>query len=351
MNMHSSLDPEKVTQKAGLRYVSDRQPGIRRQKAGRGFSYIDIDGQRIRDRAERERLKSLAIPPSWTEVWICPDPNGHLQATGRDAKGRKQYRYHPEWRKLRSLAKFDRLVPFGTALSVIREQTDAHLRMHGLPREKVLALVVHLLEDTLIRVGNQEYAKRNRSYGLTTLRDRHIDISGSTVQFEFTGKSGIQHQIELKDRRLANIIKRCSGLPGYTVFQYLDENGERQQIDSGEVNEYLQHITGEDFTSKEFRTWAGTVFAAQELKALGLESSETQAKKHVVQAVKATAKQLGNRPATCRKYYVHPGIIETYLDGSLLSLMEKAERHSDLRLDDHEQAVLAVLERVAVWES
>ncbi|MGF1512250.1 MAG: DNA topoisomerase IB [Elainellaceae cyanobacterium] len=336
-----------VARKLGLRYVSDSQPGIRRQKVGRGFSYFDVEGNRIKDRAERDRLKQLPIPPSWRDVWICPVENGHLLATGRDAKGRKQYRYHPEWRKMRNEIKFERLQTFGRLLSRIREQTDAHLRMHGLPRQKVLALVVKLLETTLIRIGNVEYARENDSYGLTTLRTKHVDIEGSQVEFEFTGKSGVDHHIELTDRRLARIIKRCYEIPGYTLFQYIDENGDRQNIDSGDVNDYLQALTGEDLTAKEFRTWGGTVLAALALGEQELEESETAAKQRVVAAIKSVAKQLGNRPATCRKYYVHPRIPEAYLSGDLAPLMQSAEQTIE-RLERYE---CAVLELIDSWRS
>ncbi|MEB3358757.1 MAG: DNA topoisomerase IB [Synechococcales bacterium] len=337
--------PSKVAQKLGLRYVSDQQPGIRRQKVGRGFSYFDVDGKRIQDKAERDRLKHLPIPPSWSDVWICPYENGHLQATGRDARGRKQYRYHPEWRQLRNQEKFERLLTFGRLLSSIREQTDAHLRMHGLPRQKVLALVVKLLEKTLIRVGNVEYARENDSYGLTTLRTRHVDIAGSQVEFEFTGKSGVEHHIELADRRLARVIQRCYEIPGYTLFQYIDEDGQRQQVDSGDVNEYLRELTGEDLTAKEFRTWGGTVLMALELGNAEPEVSKTAAKQQITAAIKVVAEQLGNRPATCRKYYVHPRIPEAYLEGDLVPLMASARQ----TIDHLERYECAVLDLIASW--
>ncbi len=304
--------------------MTDQRPGITRKKVGRGFSYLDVNGERIRDRAQRDRFKALAIPPAWQEVWICPDENGHLQATGRDAKGRKQYRYHPEWRRVCNQVKFDRLVPFGNALSDIRQQTESHLKLNGLPREKVLALVIQLLETTFIRIGNVAYARSNQTYGLTTLRTRHITIDGHQVEFEFTGKSGVEHHIEFTDRRLAKIIKQCYEIPGYTVFQYLDEDGNRQQVDSGDVNDYLQSITGEDFTAKEFRTWAGTILAAQALNDIALQATTEPEKGQVTKAIKTVAKQLGNRPATCRKYYVHPKIPETYLAGELVPLMQSA---------------------------
>ncbi|MGB3613191.1 MAG: hypothetical protein WBA10_05300 [Elainellaceae cyanobacterium] len=335
--------PSSIARNIGLRYVTDQQPGIRRQKVGRGFSFFDVDGNRIQDKAKRDRLKQLPIPPSWRDVWICPHENGHLLATGRDARNRKQYRYHPEWRKLRNQVKFERLVAFGQILSKIRAQTNVHLQLPGLPREKVLALVVKLLERTLIRVGNVEYARDNDSYGLTTLRTRHVDIEGSQVEFEFTGKSGVDHHIELADKRLAKVIRRCYEIPGYSLFQYIDDDGQRQQVDSGDVNEYLQELTNEDFTAKEFRTWGGTVLTAQALSALDPNLSEADAKRQVNAAIAAAARQLGNRPATCRKYYVHPRIPEAHLSGDLVPLMTSAQATIDY-LERHECAVLELIE-------
>lgn len=334
--------PQQIARQSGLRYVVDQQPGISRKRAGRGFSYFDVNGELIRDRTQRQRIKQIVIPPAWEDVWICPFENGHLQATGRDAKGRKQYRYHIDWQKIRNLAKFDRLIAFGQALGEIRQQTDEHLRLEGLPREKVMALVVRLLETTLIRVGNTAYARSNQSYGLTTLRTRHIDIEGHQVSFEFTGKSGVEHHIELADKRLAKIIRQCYEIPGYTIFQYFDDEGNKQRVDSGEVNDYLQQITGEDFTAKEFRTWAGTTLATQELGKVALELTETPDSKQVTAAIKAVAKQLGNRPATCRKYYVHPKVPETYLAGELAPLIQSAcQTHK--HLDLYECVVLELL--------
>jgi len=332
----------KAARNIGLRYVNDQQPGIRRQKVGRGFSYFDVNGDRIQDKAERDRLKQLPIPPSWRDVWICPHPNGHLLATGRDARNRKQYRYHPDWRKLRSQVKFERLVAFGQILSNIRAQTNAHLQRPGLPREKVLALVVKLLENTLIRVGNVEYARDNDSYGLTTLRTRHVTIDGCQVEFEFIGKSGVEHHVQLADKRLAGVIKRCYDIPGYSLFQYIDDDGHRQQVDSGDVNDYLQALTNEDFTAKEFRTWGGTVLTAQVLSTLESSQPEAEAKRQINAAIEAAARQLGNRPATCRKYYVHPRIPEAYLAGDLVPLMTSARATIDY-LERHECAVLKLI--------
>jgi DNA topoisomerase-1 len=342
-------DPVKSAKSAGLRYVCDNTPGIKRKRAGKAFNYIGVDGKPIGDPKELNRFKALVIPPAWTKVWICPLPNGHLQATGRDEKGRKQYRYHPDWQKIRSQTKFDRMIAFGSTLPLIRQKTEEHLSLRKLSREKVLATVVRLLETTCIRVGNVEYAKQNNSFGLTTMRNRHVDISGSKVRFQFRGKSGVQHELELDDRRIARIVKQCRDLPGYELFQYFDENGDRQIINSEDVNTYLKEITGEDFTAKDFRTWAGTVAAAQALTELGASDSQTQAKKNITQAIKQAAKQLGNRPATCRKYYVHPAIFDAYLDGSLLPRMEEQEEveteNSTYALSPQERGVLAILQQ------
>lgn len=340
-------NPENAAQKAGLHYVSDSIPGFTRKRWGRGFSYFDENCDRIQDEDVLERLKALNIPPAWEEVWICSNPNGHLQATGRDERGRKQYRYHDGWQQLRSQAKFNRLVPFGLALPLIRQQCDRHLRQTKLTREKVVAIVVRLLDETLIRVGNSEYAQQNSSYGLTTLRDRHVEILGTKVRFEFTGKRGIHHEIELCDRRLARAVKRCRDVPGYELFQYFDDDGKRQRVDSGDVNQYLQKITGQPFTAKEFRTWTGTVEAAVALYEMGEAQSNTEAKRNVVRAVKQVAKKLGNRPATCRKYYIHPLIIEVYQSGRLIQQLNDAKSknkaENDL-LDLEERAVLILLD-------
>ena len=342
-----NFEPKQSAKLAGLRYVRADELQIERRKVGRGFSYLDHKGDRISDRKEIERLKSLAIPPALTDVWICHLPNGHLQATGRDARRRKQYFYHPEWRKTRSQHKFNRMLLFGASLPLIRTTTAKHLRKRGLPREKVLAAVVQLLETTLIRVGNDQYAKKNSSFGLTTLRDRHVDIEGDKVQFEFRGKSGVDHEIELHDRRLANVIKQCQDIPGYEIFKYYDESGDRHFVNSEDVNEYLQQITQQEFTAKDFRTWAGTLLTAIELNELGEFNSETEAKKNVVRAIKNTAKQLGNRPATCRKYYVHPAITEAYHDGTLLENMSDLDKsESQIEgLNPEEEVVLEIIKQ------
>ena len=312
--------PEESAQAAGLRYVLDTQPGIRRQRAGRGFCYRGLDGKPIRDPAVLRRIKALAIPPAWTDVWICPRPDGHVQATGRDARGRKQYRYHTRWRAVRDATKYDRMIAFGEALPQLRVRLEQDMALPGLPRDKVLATVVRLLETTLIRVGNTEYARVNSSFGLTTLRDRHVKIAGATLQFHFRGKSGIHHTVRLHDRRLATIVKRCQDLPGYELFQYIDDMGELQTVDSADVNDYLRQLTGQDFTAKDVRTWAGTVLATCALRECGPCASQTEAKKSIVQAIDAVARRLGNTRAVCRACYVHPTILDAYLDCSLCAL-------------------------------
>jgi DNA topoisomerase-1 len=315
------VDPVESAKAAGLRYVTDDRPGIRRRKVGKSFTYIAPDGSTVRDPKELQRIKSLAIPPAWTDVWICPVHNGHLQATGRDARGRKQYRYHPEWRSVRDETKFGRMIAFGEALPKIRERVEADLSLRGLQREKVLATVVKLLETTLIRVGNKEYVRQNNSFGLTTLRDGHVEIEGSKLRFEFRGKSGQEHSVEVQDRRLARVVLQCRDLPGQTLFQYLDEQGERQKISSEDVNTYLREITGEDFTAKDFRTWGGTVLALSALLEIGGCESEKEANKAVVETVKRVASELGNRPATCRKFYIHPVVIDTFVSGKLVEAL------------------------------
>jgi len=353
--MEPVTDPIKSARAAGLRYVNDNVPGIRRQRRGRGFSYVDAQGKVVDDPEERKRIEGLVIPPAWTDVWICPLPNGHLQATGRDAKGRKQYRYHPHWSESRGQTKYHRLLQFGETLPLIREQVEQDLALRGLPRRKVLAAVLQLLETTCIRIGNKEYARSNRSFGLTTLRDRHVDISGSTMHFHFRGKSGQDHEIDLKDRRLAGIVKKCRDIPGYDLFQYVDEDGQRQGIDSGDVNDYLREITGQAFTAKDFRTWGGTLLAAMALYELGPYKSQTEAKANIVQAVKEAAACLGNRPATCRKYYIHPAVLDAYLDGTLFEKLQRvlvgAADAPITGLHPEETALMAILGEGAAAEN
>ena len=337
---------EEAARQAHLRYVSDSTPGIRRRRAGASFTYVAPDGTTVRDPATVARIRALAIPPAWTDVWICPQSNGHIQATGRDQRGRKQYRYHPRWREVRDESKYGRMLAFGQALPRIRERVDADLRRPGLPREKVLAAVVRLLETTAIRVGNEEYARTNKSFGLTTMRDRHVAIQGSSIEFKFVGKSGKQHQIHVRDRRLASVVKRCRDIPGYELFQYIDDAGERQTIDAADVNAYLRETTGEDFTAKDFRTWSGTVLAALALQEVREFDSEAQAKRNVVAAIESVASQLGNTAAVCRKCYVHPEVLNAYLDGDMLEeLEERAEELADdaSGLDPSEAAVLGLL--------
>jgi DNA topoisomerase I len=333
---------------ARLRYVSDTKPGIRRERDGDGFVYLDPKGERITDDRRLERIKKLAIPPAWTDVWISTDPLGHIQATGRDPKGRKQYRYHTRWRETRDEAKYGRVIAFGKALPALRERIEHDLQLPGMPRPKVLATVVRLLETTLIRVGNAEYARDNHSYGLTTMRDKHVDVSGSTITFKFKGKSGKKHTIDLKDRQLARIVKRSRDLPGYELFQYEDENGVVRDVTSSDVNAYLQEITGESFTAKDFRTWAGTVLASLALREFDPASSDSESKKNVVRTIERVAERLGNTPALCRKCYVHPTVIDAYLEGTLVdTLQQRAEEElhtGDAGLDADEQMVLEFLQ-------
>jgi DNA topoisomerase-1 len=328
-----------------LSYVTDRRPGITRVASGKRFRYYDPRGRLIRDRATLARIEALVIPPAWTDVWICPTPGGHLQATGRDARGRKQYRYHPRYRAAREETKYEKLVAFGHCLPRIRRRVRRDLRLPGLPEDKVIATVVRLMDVTNIRIGNQEYARENQSFGLTTLRDRHVRVNGSHIHFHFNGKSGKTHAIDVNDRQLARIVKRSRDLPGYELFQYLDEKGDHVALESGMVNRYLREAAGRDITAKDFRTWHGTVCAAQNLSLCGPASSETQAKRNVVAAIKAVSERLGNRPATCRKHYIHPVVVSMYEGGKLHDQMEtQASRPSATGLDPAERCVLKLLE-------
>jgi DNA topoisomerase-1 len=331
--------PEADVQAAGLTYVSDLDPGIRRRKAGHGFNYLDPDGKPVTGEPTLDRIRKLAIPPAWTDVWICPSPRGHIQATGRDAKGRKQYRYHERWREVRDLHKYDRLIAFGRALPKLRAQVERDLARHGLPREKVLAAVIRVMEITLIRVGNEEYARANRSFGLTTLRDRHAKIGARKAVFEFRGKSGKVHRTGFSDRRLARIVKACQDLPGQHLFQYLDHDGRRHSVESADVNAYLRDVLGEDFSAKDIRTWAGTIAAARALVTLPRWASEAEARHNIVICVKAVAGVLGNTPAVCRKAYIHPAVLEAYEAGELPLKPGTSDRAFEL-------AVLKFLERV-----
>ena len=346
--MHSALAPRDAARSSGLRYVTDRAAGIRRVRVGKGFRYVTPDGHTVRDKPTLERIRSLVIPPAWQDVWICAHPNGHLQATGRDVKGRKQHRYHPRWREVRDEAKYGRILDFASALPALRRRTEKDLTGPSLSRTKVIAAVVQLLEKTLIRVGNDEYARDNQSYGLTTMRDGHAKVSRSKVRFRFKGKSGKYHDIEFSDARLARIVRRCQELPGRELFQYLDDDGKVQDINSSDVNDYLRDVTGQDFTAKDFRTWIGTVLAARALQEMADFSSGTQAKRNVLAAVEAVAGMLGNTRSVCRKCYIHPAIIDSYMDRSLaktLSMRASQRLAQSASLSRTETAVLALLQR------
>jgi DNA topoisomerase I len=316
-----NLLPAQSARAAGLRYVTDADAGIRRRRAGDGFRYTRPDGRPIGDRATLARIRSLAIPPAWTDVWICASDDGHLQATGRDARGRKQYRYHPGWREVRDDAKYGRLIAFGLALPRLRRRISRDLARPGLPREKVLATVVRLLSITFIRVGNEEYARENDSFGLTTLRERQVRVTGSQLRFRFRGKSGVQHEVELTDPHVAAIVRRMQDLPGEELFQYVDEDGATHAVGSSDVNTYLKEIAGEEFTSKDFRTWAGTLLCARMLRALDAPPTETAGRREVGRAVEAVARELRNTRAVCRKCYIHPGVIEAYMGGRIARAM------------------------------
>jgi DNA topoisomerase-1 len=333
---------------AGLRYVSDDQPGYSRKRKGDEFEFFDMEGKPIDDEQRVLRIKRLAIPPAWSDVWICPSPNGHIQATGRDARRRKQYRYHERWREVRDENKYEKMLLFGQALPKIRKKVEEDLALPGLPRNRILATVVQLLERTFIRVGNEEYARDNKSFGLTTMRDQHVEVKGSKLRFRFRGKSGIKHDVDVTDRRMANIIVKLQDLPGQDLFQYVDDAGELHDVTSQDVNDYLREITSQDFTAKDFRTWAGTVMAAIALQAVGAFETKKQAKANIKNAIGAVSKMLGNTPAICRKCYVHPAVLETYLSGdSIEGLKQKAKEtlESDaIDLRDGEAAILKFLQ-------
>ena len=316
----SPPDPAEAAEVAGLVYTTDDEPGIRRVRHGKRFDYFGPDGKRVRDAATLDRIRSLAIPPAWEHVWICTRPRGHLQATGRDARGRKQHRYHPRWREVRDADKFDRMAGFEKALPRIRRRVARDLKREGLPREKVVATIVRLLETTFARVGNEEYAQENGSFGLTTLRNRHVDVKGSTVRFMFKGKSGREVSAGLTDRRVAKVIKRCEELPGQLLFQYVDDEGTRRAVTSDDVNAYLRDASGGDYTAKDFRTWAGTTLALQALRRVADFETETEAKRNVIAAIDEVAHKLGHTRAVCRRSYVHPGVIDAYLQGKVSSI-------------------------------
>jgi DNA topoisomerase-1 len=342
------VDPRDAAESAGLVYVSDERPGIQRRQAREGFAYLKPNGEPVRETATLERIRKLAVPPAWTDVWICPRANGHIQATGRDARGRKQYKYHPQFREVRESTKYEHMMDFARALPAIRAKLAEHMALRGLPREKVLATVVHLLEATLIRVGNDDYAKTNKSYGLTTLRNPHVKVNGSELRFQFKGKGGKTWQLQVKDRRVARIVKACQELPGQELFQYIDESGELKDVTSSDVNAYLRDITGRDVTAKDFRTWAGTVLAALALREFESFDSQAGARKNVRAAIERVASRLGNTPTICRKCYVHPEVLAAYAEGNLLLEIREqveAELREDLAsLTPEEAAVLGLLE-------
>jgi DNA topoisomerase-1 len=349
-NSPPPLDPLQSAKSARLRYVTGEGPGIVRRRAGKGFTYIGVDAKPVRDKATLQRIKSLAIPPAWENVWICPVENGHIQAAGRDARGRKQYRYHSRYREVRDEAKYGRMLAFGAVLPKIRKKVNEDLAAPGLPQRKVIATVVRFLDETCIRIGNDEYAKSNKSYGLTTLKEQHVDVHGDNVRLRFRGKSKQDHDIKLRDRRLARIVKQLQELPGQELFQYRQDDGEYVKVDSADVNDYLREVTQEDFTAKDFRTWHGSGQMAQELAELGPAQSETEAKRNIVEAVKTTAKRLGNRPAACRKYYIHPAILESYTEQTLFEAMKGVHAgpvRSGVQLRAEELVVMRLVEAYA----
>ena len=352
MRQPPSRDFVASAEAAGLRYVTDSVPGISRRRSGRGFSYVDPEGRVIREREHIRRFRSLVIPPAWSDVWICPAPDGHLQVTARDGRGRKQYRYHPAFRAHRDHAKFERMVSLSDVLWKVREHVERDIARPGLERETVMATIVWLLERTLIRVGSHELAKANNSFGLTTLRNRHVSIDGATLRYDFRGKSGVEHAVAVTDRRIARIVQRCRELPGRELFQYVDERGRRQIVYADDVNAYLREITGRDVTAKDFRTWSGTMLAAGLLREMGAAPTKRKAEQNVLRAIDHTAERLGNTRAVCRKYYIHPTLIEAYLEGDVLPALAKPvwqERRPDgPTLRRHEAEVLAFI-KARVW--
>lgn len=339
--------PQQVAKKAGLRYVTDSKPGYSRKPSGKSWQYFDTKGARITDQEEIDRINKIGIPPAYSEVWICPQANGHIQATGLDEKGRKQYRYHTDWSDARKATKFDRMKQFGEALPKIRRQIGTDLNQPGLPQEKVLATLIHLLEKTLIRVGNEEYAKENKSYGLTTMQNKHVDIDDNAIKFTFKGKSNKYHEITLRDKKLAKIVKELQDLPGQDLFQYVDEDDNLHEIHSDDINTYLQEITGQDFTAKDFRTWQGTVLALVELLKYEQAQTDTEVKRNLNEAIKAVASELGNTPAVCRKAYIHPKLLETYTQAKTLEALSKCtpqqlEKYKQLRRE--EAVIMAFME-------
>lgn len=340
-------DPALSAEWAGLRYTSDEKPGITRKKAGTGFYYLNSKDEKITDEKTLDRIKKLVIPPAWTEVWIANTPRGHLQATGRDDKGRKQYIYHPEWQNARNLTKFGRMITFGKSLPALRKQIQKDIQLRTLDKRKVTALVLSIMDNALIRIGNRHYAKSNKSFGLTTLRDRHVTFKGDTVTFSFVGKKGVEQKIDLKDRRLAQLVKKCKDIPGYDLFQYFDENGERQTVESGDVNDYLRDVTAHDFTAKDFRTWGGTVRMVECLERVIDADAEIDKEKGIKEAVKEVAKGLGNTPTVCSKYYIHPEVVNLFREDKLMAFLKKhdPEKSKTEYLSSMEVFVLKMLEK------
>ncbi len=343
------VDPREAAETVGLRYVNDGQPGIKRQKRGKGFRYLSANGEAITDPKALERIRKLVIPPAWSDVWICKSANGHIQATGRDAKGRKQYRYHDRFREIRDSTKYDHMLEFAAALPDIRTRVDADMRRRGLPREKVLATVVHLLESTMIRIGNSGYAKQNKSYGLTTLKNQHVKVEGAELRFQFKGKSGKIWRLRVKDRRVARIVRESQELPGQHLFQYIDDDGGQREVSSGDINAYLKEISGREITAKDFRTWNGTVLAALALAEYEKVDSQAAAKRNIRSAIENVAARLGNTPTICRKCYIHPEVLDSYLSQSLtseaLAKVEAELRGEVAKLRPEEAVVLAFLQR------
>jgi len=349
MNNTAELSPQDIAEQEGLKYVTDNKPGITRKRNGDHFVYFDKDNQKITDEKLITRIQSIGIPPAYEHVWICPQANGHIQATGFDARGRKQYRYHSKWRMVRDENKFHHMLHFGEVLPKIRQQVAEHLKQSGLSREKVMATVISLLEKTLIRVGNAEYARDNSSYGLTTLRRKHVHVEGTKISFQFTGKSGKKWNLSLHDRRIASVVKRCADIPGYELFKYIADDGSVKDVGSADVNAYLKEITGENFTAKDFRTWFGTILAALALNEFEKYDSTAQAKKNVVRAIEHVSQQLGNTPAICRKCYIHPEILNTYLNGELADMVQQQInekiKQEYAHLSDEEIMVLIFLKK------
>ncbi|WP_043539917.1 DNA topoisomerase IB, partial [Salinarimonas rosea] len=338
------VDPVDAARSAGLTYVTDEEPGIRRRRSGRGFTYVDPKGRTIKDPDEIRRLKSLAVPPAYTDVWISPDPNGHIQATGRDARGRKQYRYHPRFREVRDSTKFEHVVAFAEALPAIRARVDADMRQRKLTREKILATIVHLLETTLIRIGNSDYARTNNTQGLTTLGADHVSVEGDSLRFVFTAKGGKERRLKVRDRRVARTVRMLEDLPGQRLFQWVDDDGNRHAVESADVNAYLREITGREITAKDFRTWGGTVLAATALREFEAFDTKAAAKKNLKAAIEQVSSRLGNTPTICRKCYVHPQVLDAYLEGTLVEAVgREAGRALAQELDGLEPEEAAVL--------